>query len=228
MSVKCELSSYQRHGRQRTHGRRMRGRKTVQMASPRSTRLGRVRPRGATPAGLPFPLRRCGAGPRTTPCPCGTARSPVTNVDPPDLTLWPTIRHLYPLWRAQWRLASIGLACAFVFTLLSLLIPILVQRTIDDAIDGGDRSLLVPYLAAIVCVASLRFVINFTRRYATARIGVTVEARLRGDALRRVPPLSRVRSTTATRPARSSPARRTTSTPSATSSAGASSRRSRA
>ncbi len=114
----------------------------------------------------------------------------MTNVDPQDLTLWPTIRHLFPLWRAQWRLASIGLACAFVFTLLSLLIPILVQRTIDDAIDGGDRSLLVPYLAAIVVVATLRFGINFTRRYATARIGVTVEARLRSmlyDAYLRYP-----------------------------------------
>ena len=103
----------------------------------------------------------------------------MTNVDPPDLTLWPTVRHLYPLWRAQWRLASIGLACALGFTLLSLLIPILVQRTIDDAIDGGDTSLLVPYLGAILAVAILRFGINFTRWYATARIGVTVEARLR-------------------------------------------------
>jgi len=103
----------------------------------------------------------------------------VTNVDPSDLTLWPTIRHLFPLWRAQYRLVSVGLACALVFTLFSLLIPILVQRTIDDAIDGGDHSLLVPYLAAIVVVASLRFGVNFTRRYATARIGITVEARLR-------------------------------------------------
>ena len=103
----------------------------------------------------------------------------MTNVDPSDLTLWPTIRHLIPLWRAQWRLVSVGLACALVFTLLSLTIPILVQRTIDDAIDGGDRSLLVPYLTAIVVVASLRFLVNFTRRFATARIGITVEARLR-------------------------------------------------
>jgi ABC-type multidrug transport system fused ATPase/permease subunit len=114
----------------------------------------------------------------------------VTNVDPSDLTLWPTIRHLFPLWRAQWRLVSVGLACALVFTLLSLTIPILVQRTIDDAIDGGDRSLLVPYLAAIVVVASLRFLVNFTRRFATARIGITVEARLRSmlyDAYLRYP-----------------------------------------
>jgi ABC-type multidrug transport system fused ATPase/permease subunit len=103
----------------------------------------------------------------------------VTNVDPADLTLWPTIRHLYPLWRAQWRLVAIGLSCALLFTLLSLAIPILVQRTIDDAIDGNDESLLVPYLVAIVAIATVRFAVNFTRRYATARIGVTVEARLR-------------------------------------------------
>ena len=112
------------------------------------------------------------------------------HVDPPDLKFWPTIRHLYPLWRAQWRLAAIGLSCALVFTGLSLLIPIIVQRTIDNAIDGDDHSLLVPYLVAILIAATLRFGINFTRRYATARIGVTVEARLRSklyDAYLRFP-----------------------------------------
>ncbi len=101
------------------------------------------------------------------------------HVDPPDLTLWPTIRHLFPLWRAQWRLAAIGLSCAVVFTVLSLAIPVLVQRTIDDAIDGGDSSLLVPYLVAIAVVAVLRFGVNFARRFATARVGIGVEAHLR-------------------------------------------------
>ena len=101
------------------------------------------------------------------------------HVEPTDLTLWPTIRHVYPLWRAQWRLVTVGLACALAFTGLSLLIPIIVQRTIDDAIDGGDSSLLVPYLTAIAVVATLRFGVNFTRRFATARIGIRVEARLR-------------------------------------------------
>src|SRR6187431_3215921 len=100
-------------------------------------------------------------------------------VDPPDLATIPTLRHLLPLWWEQRRLAALGLACALVFTGLSLTIPILTQRTIDDAIDGGDTSLLAPYLGAIVVVASLRFGVNFTRRYATARIGITVEARLR-------------------------------------------------
>ncbi len=112
------------------------------------------------------------------------------HVDPPDLKLWPTLRHLYPLWRAQWRLVILGLSCALVFTGLSLAIPILIQRTIDNAIDGGDSSLLVPYLAAITVIAALRFVFNFTRRYSTARIGIAVEARLRGmmyDAYLRFP-----------------------------------------
>ena len=101
-------------------------------------------------------------------------------VDPPDLTLWPTLRHLYPLWRAQWRLVLIGLVCALVFTGLSLAIPILIQRTIDNAIVGGDSALLVRYLGLIMLIGALRFGVNFTRRYATARVGIAVEARLRG------------------------------------------------
>ena len=114
----------------------------------------------------------------------------MNHVDPPDLPLWQTIRHLYPLWRAQRRLVLIGLVCALAFTGLSLTIPVLVQRTIDDAIDGSDRSLLVPYLAAILVVAAIRFGVNFTRRYATARIGIAIEAGLRSmlyDAYLRYP-----------------------------------------
>ena len=112
------------------------------------------------------------------------------NVDPPDLKLWPTLRHLYPLWRAQWRLVAVGLTCALAFTGLSLAIPILIQRTIDNAIDGGDMALLLPYLALITVLAAIRFGVNFTRRYWTARIGIAIEARLRGmmyDAYLRFP-----------------------------------------
>jgi len=114
----------------------------------------------------------------------------VNSVDPPDLRLWPTLRHLYPLWREQWRMVLLGLSCALVFTGLSLAIPILIQRTIDNAIDGGDTGLLVPYLTAILVIATLRFFVNFTRRYATARVGIAVEARLRSllyDAYLRYP-----------------------------------------
>ena len=55
----------------------------------------------------------------------------------------------------------------------------LVQRTIDEAIEGPYEDRLLPYLGLIVAVALVRFGVNFTRRYATARIGIAVEARMR-------------------------------------------------
>ncbi len=114
----------------------------------------------------------------------------MSTVDPPDLPLWQTARRLVPLWWEQRRLVSVGVVGALAFTGLTLGIPVLVQRTIDDAIDGPDHSLLVPYLAAIVVIAAIRFGVNFTRRYATARVGIAVEARLRSmlyDAYLRYP-----------------------------------------
>jgi len=111
-------------------------------------------------------------------------------VDPPDLSSWQTVGHLFPLWREQKRLVAIGLACALVFTALSLTIPKLVQLVIDKAIDAPNHHLLLPLLGAVVAVAAVRFVVNFTRRYATARIGIAVEARMRGllyDAYLRYP-----------------------------------------
>jgi len=103
----------------------------------------------------------------------------MTTVDPSDLPLWPTLRRLAPLWWEQRRLAAIGLACALAFTGLSLAIPVLVQRAIDESIVGPDEGRLLPYLGLIVAVALVRFCVNFTRRFATARIGIAVEARLR-------------------------------------------------
>ncbi len=102
------------------------------------------------------------------------------HVDPPDLALRPTLRRLFPLWWEQRRLVGLGLACALVFTALSISIPILIKQVVDKAIVGPDEELLLPYLGAIILLASLRFGVNFTRRFATARVGIAVEARLRG------------------------------------------------
>ena len=102
------------------------------------------------------------------------------HVDPPDLALWPTLRRLFPLWWEQRRLAGIGLAFALAFTTLSISIPILIQRVIDEAIVGPHGGRLLPYLGVIVLLATLRFGVNFSRRFATARVGIAVEARLRG------------------------------------------------
>jgi ATP-binding cassette, subfamily B, bacterial len=99
-------------------------------------------------------------------------------VDPPDLGLMPTLRRLLRLWRAEWRLGVLGCVCAFSYTMISIAIPLLMQRAIDDAIVQHTRALW-PYIVAIIALAGLRFAINFTRRYATARIGIRIEARMR-------------------------------------------------
>ena len=73
-------------------------------------------------------------------------------VDPADLDSRATLRRLFPLWWEQRRLAAIGLACALVFTTLSMTIPILIQRVIDQSIVGPHEGRLLPYLGAIIAL----------------------------------------------------------------------------
>jgi ABC-type multidrug transport system fused ATPase/permease subunit len=91
----------------------------------------------------------------------------------------PTLRRLLSLWREQGRWVALGLACALAYTTLSLAIPALIQRAIDRAIVPGHSSRLWPYVLAILALSLIRFAVNFTRRSATARIGVHIEARMR-------------------------------------------------
>ena len=105
-----------------------------------------------------------------------------SHVDPPDLGILPTFRRLLRLWAEQWKLGVFGLSCSLVYTLISIAIPILIQHAIDNSIDTTHHhhpQPLWPYLAIIVGLATARAVIAFNRRYATARIGVRIEARMR-------------------------------------------------
>ncbi len=99
-------------------------------------------------------------------------------VDPPDLGLLPTFRRLLRLWRREWRLGALGLSLALAYTSISIAIPVITQRAVDHAIVRHTRALW-PYVVAIVGLAALRFLVNFSRRYATARIGIRIEARMR-------------------------------------------------
>jgi ABC-type multidrug transport system fused ATPase/permease subunit len=99
-------------------------------------------------------------------------------VDPPDLGLMPTLRRLLRLWWGQRRLGAVGLSFALAYTLISTTIPILMQRAIDNAVVRHTQPLW-PYLLVILALGSVRFVVNFLRRYATARIGIRIEARMR-------------------------------------------------
>src|SRR4051812_5853500 len=102
----------------------------------------------------------------------------VNPVDPPDLGLLPTLRRLLRLWRVEWRLGALGLALAFCYTSISITISVLTRRAVDNAIVVHDHPLW-PYVLGIVGLAGARFVVNFSRRYATARIGIRIEARMR-------------------------------------------------
>jgi len=102
----------------------------------------------------------------------------LNHVDPPDLGLLPTLRRLLRLWWRERRLGALGLSLAFAYTLVSITIPLLTQRAIDHSIVSHTQPLW-PYIAAIVGLAAVRFAINFSRRYATARIGIRIEARMR-------------------------------------------------
>jgi ABC-type multidrug transport system fused ATPase/permease subunit len=99
-------------------------------------------------------------------------------VDPSDLGLLPTFRRLLRLWWGERRLGAVGLTFALVYTLISTTIPILLQRAIDHAVVRHTQPLW-PYLLLILALGSVRFVVNFLRRYATARIGIRIEARMR-------------------------------------------------
>jgi ABC-type multidrug transport system fused ATPase/permease subunit len=82
------------------------------------------------------------------------------------------------LWWDERRLGLLGLACAFAYSAVSLTIPILIQQAIDNSVVHHKHALW-PYLAILVGLATVRLGINFTRRYATARVGVRIEARMR-------------------------------------------------
>src|SRR6059058_5725036 len=101
-----------------------------------------------------------------------------SNLDPPDLGLLPTLRRLLRLWWLERRLGALGLSLALAYTLVSITIPLLTQRAIDHAIVSHAQPLW-PYILAVVALATARFFVNFSRRYATARIGIRIEARMR-------------------------------------------------
>jgi ABC-type multidrug transport system fused ATPase/permease subunit len=99
--------------------------------------------------------------------------------DPEDYPLRPTVRRLAHLWWGERRLVMLGLVCALGYTTITLSISVLMQRAIDHAIVPGHVGRLWPYVLTILVLGGARFWINFTRRYATARVGVRLEALLR-------------------------------------------------
>jgi ATP-binding cassette subfamily B protein len=98
--------------------------------------------------------------------------------DPPAYGMRTTARRLVQVWREERRLSLIGLGYAFVYSVLSLAIPLLIATAIDSSIVD-HRYPLAPLLAAIAALSVIRAWVNYQRRYATSRVGIAIEARLR-------------------------------------------------
>jgi len=98
--------------------------------------------------------------------------------DPPPYGLARTAGRLAGVWREQWRLSAVALLYAFIYSVLSLAIPLLIAAAIDKSIVE-HRYPLAPLLVAIGALSLVRAVVNYRRRYAASRVGIRVEARLR-------------------------------------------------
>jgi ABC-type multidrug transport system fused ATPase/permease subunit len=62
----------------------------------------------------------------------------------------------------------------------SITLPYLTGRVIDDVLNGGDRSALVPLVWTVVGIVLLRAVFNVVRRVVSGQISLGVEFDLRG------------------------------------------------
>jgi ABC-type multidrug transport system fused ATPase/permease subunit len=90
-------------------------------------------------------------------------------------TFW---RILKLLGDYKW-LTIAGFALAFAQMGLGLLVPRVVQLTINNALLGGDTGLLVTYGLALLGIALVRFVVGVLRRLASGKASLGIEYDLR-------------------------------------------------
>ncbi len=90
-------------------------------------------------------------------------------------TVWRTLA----LLREHFWLTLLGFGLAFAQMGLGLVIPRVIQLTIDDALLGGDTGLLVTYGLALLGIAGLRFAVAVGRRLASGKVSLDIEYELR-------------------------------------------------
>jgi ABC-type multidrug transport system fused ATPase/permease subunit len=90
-------------------------------------------------------------------------------------TFW---RILKLLGDYKW-LTIVGFALAFAQMGLGLVVPRIVQLTIDNALVGGETGLLVIYGLTLLAVAIVRFAVGVGRRLTTGKASLGIEYDLR-------------------------------------------------
>jgi ATP-binding cassette subfamily B protein len=123
---------------------------------------------------------------------------------------------LRQLWPYAWRYRAsfgLGLACALINTGISLLAPWILKLAVDDLAVAVTRGRLALYAGAIVLVHGVAGLFRFWMRRIT--IGASRHIEFDMQRLLRGPAAAAVVATSATAPATSCRAPRTTSTRSA-------------
>ncbi len=89
--------------------------------------------------------------------------------------MWRTLKLLSDY---KW-LTLVGFTLAFAQMGLGLLVPWMIRLTIDEALDGGQTSLLVTYGLALLAIAGVRLVVAIGRRLASGKVSLDIERDLR-------------------------------------------------
>ena len=92
--------------------------------------------------------------------------------------------------RARWRTLGTALFFALVWASARVALPILTGKTIDEAIGGQDKTLLLTFALAIVGVAAVQGLAAAVRRYFAMSTSYRVEANLRAELYDQVNQLS--------------------------------------
>ena len=93
-------------------------------------------------------------------------------------------------FRARWRTLGTALFFALVWSSARVALPILTGKTIDEAIGGQDKTLLLTFALAIVGVAAVQGLAAAVRRYFAMSTSYRVEANLRAELYDQVNQLS--------------------------------------
>jgi len=92
--------------------------------------------------------------------------------------------------RDQWVSLGAGLLAGLVWTAARLAVPVLTGITIDEAIDGRDKGLLLVLALTVVVVAAIQGLASGVRRYFAMSNSYRVESDLRADLYDQVNQLS--------------------------------------
>ena len=119
----------------------------------------------------------------------GARAGAVIAARPPNTVAAVSLRVSLPAVKTFWRILKLlgdykwltiaGFALAFAQMGLGLMVPRIIQGTINNALLGGDTGLLVTYGLALLGIAVVRLVVAVGRRLTTGKASLGIEYDLR-------------------------------------------------